>query len=348
MRNGRYLHTASVLNNGKVLVAGGRGYDENGSMGFLYSSELYDPATGIWTKMDNVNIRREEHTASVLANGKVLVAGGSFNDGYSFWGPLNSSELYDPATGDWTKTGNMNLARIGQTASVLINGKVLVAGGSVYDGYLNSSELYDSATGIWTKTGTMNLERYGHTASVLPNGKVLVAGGYGGYDGYSYWRDLSSSELYDPITGIWTKTGNMNLGRYHHTASVLANGKVLVAGGSFNDGYDHWGPLNSSELYDPATGNWTKMGKMNLARYGHTASVLTNGKVLVAGGTVFNEQGFWEILNSAELYDPSTGLWTKTDNMTAGRYYHRASVLTSGKVLVTGGLHSFSSVELYQ
>ncbi|CAF5034708.1 unnamed protein product, partial [Rotaria sp. Silwood1] len=217
MTIGRFYHTASVLANGKVLVAGGNGYDANGYRSYLSSSELYDPETGIWTKTGNMSAIRYDHTASVLANGKVLVAGGHGYDGYGSWGPLYSSELYDPATGIWTKTGNMTVGRSYHTASVLVNGKILVASGDGYDGYyywglLNSSELYDPATGIWTKTGNMNIERRYHTASVLADGKVLVAGGYR-TGGYSYGENLNSTELYDPTTGNWTKAANMNIGR---------------------------------------------------------------------------------------------------------------------------------------
>ncbi|CAF5023551.1 unnamed protein product, partial [Rotaria sp. Silwood1] len=181
---------------------------------------------------------RYDHTASVLVNGKVLVAGGHGTDGYSYRGYLNSTEIYDPETGIWTKTGNMTMGRVGHTASVLTNGKVLVSGGFGYDGYsyrgyLNSTEIYDPKTGTWTKTGNMTIGRRGHTASVLANGKVLVAGGLG-YDEYGQGRTFNSSEIYDPETEIWTMIGDMTVGRYFHTASVLANGKVLVAGGLSN------------------------------------------------------------------------------------------------------------------
>ncbi|CAF4575521.1 unnamed protein product, partial [Rotaria sp. Silwood2] len=354
MNSIRYLHTASILNDGKVLVAGGYGYEGYSFWKSFNSSELYDPATGNWTKMGNMTIARYSHTASTLANGKVLVAGGYFYDGSSDRRYLNSSELYDPTTGIWTKTGNMNVARYYHTASILANGKVLVAGGFFYDGYnywgpLNSAELYDPATETWTKAGNMTIGRYYHTACVLADGKVLVASG-DGYDGYGNTVYLNSSELYDPATGIWTMTGNMNIGRKFHTASVLVNGKVLVAGGYFYDGRTYGQNLNSTELYDPTTGTWTMTGNMNIGRVDHTASVLINGQVLVTGGYIYDGYRYQD-LYSAELYDPLTELWTKTNSMNVRREGHTASVLTSGKVLITGGYTGSgisSSAELYQ
>ncbi|CAF4956190.1 unnamed protein product [Rotaria sp. Silwood1] len=159
-----------------------------------------------------MNNARNDHTASVLRNGQVLVTGGS---NYSLY--LNSTELYDPSIGTWTMTGNMNYSRAVHTASVLSDGKVLVTGG--YDGssYLNSAELYDPSTGFWTTTGIV-----------------------GGWDGSSF---LNSAELYDPSTGLWTTTGGMNSARNVHTTSVLTNGDVLATGGFI------YFPLSTSELY---------------------------------------------------------------------------------------------------
>ncbi|CAF3849754.1 unnamed protein product [Adineta steineri] len=153
---------------------------------------------------------------------------------------LTSSNENASTTGTWSITGTTNYVRYIHTASVLTNGKVLVAGGYNGSGSLNSSELYDPSTGVWTVTGSMNYARFRHTASVLTNGKVLVASGSGSSG------SLNSTELYDPSTGFWTTTGSMNYARYINTASVLTNGKVLVV-----DGYNLTGYLNSSELYEP-------------------------------------------------------------------------------------------------
>mgnify|MGYP001126803492 FL=1 len=197
----------------------------------------------------------------------------------------------------------MTNARAYHTASVLNNGKVLVCGGLINIYSLISAELYDPLTGNWTITGSMTNARAYHTASVLNNGKVLVCGGFS--NGYN----LVSAELYDPLTGNWTIVGRMADARSRHTASVLNNGSVLVCGGNTQSSTDYY--LNSAELYDPSTGNWTTTRSMADARRDHTASVLNNGNVLVCGG--LNDYGY---LNSAELYDPSTGNWATTGNIT--------------------------------
>jgi len=259
-------------------------------------------------------------TATLLPNGKVLVAGG-----YNCLPcrELNSAELYDPATGTWTYTGNLNTARINHTATLLPNGKVLVAGGfrNVFDrNSLNSSELYDPATGKWSSTGSLNTARDGQTATLLPNGKVLVAGG--GYYANMVINPGNSAELYDTVAGTWSTTGNLNAARWDHTATLLPSGRVLVAGGFLYNS-------NGAELFNPATGTWSHTGNLNSEHYHHTAMLLSNGKVLVVGGQ--------NSPSSAELCDPATGIWSNTGNLNKGRYPLTATLLPNGKVLVAGG-----------
>ncbi len=279
---------------------------------------------------ENLAATRNNHTATLLADGRVLVVGG-FGESDA----LDSAELYDPSSGQWTHTGSLTSARYNHTATLLGNGKVLVTGGHGIDAPLDSSELYDPATGNWTATGKLTTARYYHTATLLGNGKVLVAAGFNYLNG----DFLDSAELYDPTTGLWTATGHLAAARYVHTATLLANGKVLVAGGS-DSSY-----LGSAELYDPGTGEWTGTGRLVDARYIHSATLLGNGKVLVAGG--YGEAFF---LNSAEIYDPVTGLWMGTGGLTDSRYSHTARLLGDGTVLVTGGIAnsgSLKSSELY-
>ena len=186
----------------------------------------------------------------------------------------------------------------------------------------------------------MSITREGHTASVLTNGKVLVVGGSD-----NETNVLVTAELYDPSTGNWIITGNLQDTRVYHTASVLLDGKVLVTGGAI-----HTVIRNTCELYDPSTGNWTQINSMHYGRTAHTASLLLDGKLLVTGGGGVNE---YEILNICELYDPSTGNWTKTHGMHYSRMCHTATMLTNGTVLVTNGLNSYlyfiitNSTELY-
>jgi N-acetylneuraminic acid mutarotase len=228
--------TATLLPDGKVLVAGG---SDNHS--FLNRAELYDAAAGTWSITRNLNTARVDHTATLLPNGKVLVAGGFFNDCSSGCSALNSAELYDPATGTWSTTGNLNSAPKSHTATLLPNGKVLVAADT------GSGELYDPATGTWSDTGNLNTICYWHTATLLPSGKVLVAAGVD--SGGDNVLSVDNAELYDPNTGIWSYTGTVDTGRAQHTMTLLANGRVLVAGGRDYD-YD---ALSSAELFGSST-----------------------------------------------------------------------------------------------
>ena len=277
-----------------------------------------------------LNAPRDGHTATLLPNGKLLLAGG-YNGSC-----LASTELYEPATGQWRASGAMNVAREFHTTTVLPNGKVLAAGGQCGPGggSLASAELYDPASETWTPTGGLNIARSGQTATLLPNGNVLVAGGYSSVSGV-----LVSAELYNPATGTWTPTGSMSTPRQVHSATLLPNGKVLVAGG-YNTAS---GSLATAELYDPATGMWTATGVMGTSRMAHIATLLPNGKVLAAGGYASS------YLASAELYDPASGTWAATGAMNDARESHTALLLPNGKVLVAGGYGSscLASLETY-
>ncbi|PTL75126.1 kelch repeat-containing protein [Vitiosangium sp. GDMCC 1.1324] len=324
----RIAHAAVLLPNGKVLVSGGSGDEPR----FRSSAELYDPATGTWSSTGSmVWGGRAHHPAVLLPNGKVLVMGGS---GKGAGGSLNTSELYDPATGTWRMTGPLHFARTAHAATLLSNGKVLVAGGvSIAD--LPSVETYDPATEEWTYTKPLLTARYHHTATLLSNGKVLVAGGEA--DGVA----LSSVELYDPATGTWSFTGPMATARREHTATLLPNGKVLVVGGTQDMGQTS---LASAELYDPATGTWSPTSSMVAApRNGHCAMLLPNGKVLVAGGS----DRVASFLSSAEVYDPSTGTWSLTNSMAVMRVAYQMTLLPGGKVLSSGGSSNSIPAEVY-
>ncbi len=330
-----YWHSATLLPSGQVLIAGG--YDDAGS---TTNAELYNPATKSWTMTGGMNDPRGASTATLLTNGQVLAAGGFFSQlGYPF-GILASAELYNPATGAWTKTGSMANARSGHTATLLPNGQVLVAGGNGDAGTLTNCELYDPSTGTWSATGGMNVPRAFHVATLLPNGLALAAGGD--------TNNPSTSELYDPATRTWTITTNpMITNCFLSTATLLPNGQVLVAGGYRSNVP---GAISNAELFDPATQTWTASATpLNMARGEHTAILLPDGLVLVAGG--YSNSEYVGAVSSAETYNPATGIWTLTNQMSSPRGDFTATTLTNGDVLVAGGyadLGTFlAATELY-
>src|SRR5882724_5514640 len=324
---------ASQLRHDSFLIAFGRSLAL--ALLFACAAVLAQPCAAQWEFTGSLNTPRFYHTETLLSDGRVLVASGGTNGPQTFLYPeLLSAELYDPATGTWTVTGSLNYARVLHTATLLLNGNVLVAGG--YPNHDHSgkgrAELYDPASGTWTSTGSMSFGRTQHTATLLLSGRVLVVGS---------GESPDTAELYDPATGTWTVTGSLNTGRYSHTATLLADGTVLVGGGR-NDG----GVVASAEVYDPATGNWTPTGSLNVGRWRHNATLLSDGKVLIAGGVGGSNSSF----ASAEIYDPATGNWTVTGSLNNARSLCTETLLSDGRVLAAGGKTNddiLATAELY-
>lgn len=319
----RDSHTATLLLDGRVLIAGG----SNNNNVALESAELFDPVQGIFQATGSMSEARATHTATLLSNGKVLIAGG--------YPSRSSAEVYDPSTGLFTATGSMIAVRDSHTATLLPNGKVLIAGGWQDGvGSINTAELYDPSTGLFRATGSMMAERDSHTATLLPNGKVLVAGG----------SDTQLTELYDPETEKFTFAGYLKTPRHSHTATLLPAGKVLVVAGRDRD----QALISDAELYDAAAGgDFSLTGSMSFGKDKHAAALLPTGEVMITGG-----QYVFGTFTATEIYDPLTGQFHASGEMASPRRSHTATRLTDGRVLVAGGYVDYpiavlSSAELF-
>jgi hypothetical protein len=316
--------TATLLENGKVLIAGG------GETGTLDSAELYNPSTRSFRPTGSMTDSRDGATATMLGSGKVLIAGGCRT------GPceefLARAELYDPASGTFRATGSMTDKRMSASATLLANGQVLVAGGVDAEGTLERFDVYDPVSGTFKFGGLLGNYRLGGAGLRLVNGKVLLVGG-GDQTG-----PTTSAELYTPAAragppvNSFAPVGALRQPGFGAASALLENGKVLIVGGAHATatGFES---SDSAELYDPA--NWYQSACcMRVPRSGPTATLLPNGKVLIAGGIKYGEERV--NLASAEIFNPATGSFTLTGSMHTGQQSHTATLLPNGKVLIAG------------
>jgi hypothetical protein len=380
MQHARYLHSATLLANGKVLVAGGLPASASSSV------ELYDASTGTWSAGPALLHARSGHTATRLLNGSVLVVGGDGGSG--------TAEIYDPVLGAWSATGSCPVdPGVEGTSTLLGNGKVLTIGPT-------GAALYDPASNLWTALPNIPAGRMGHTATLLRNGLVLVAGGRS----ISPTNAHADTALFNPLTSTWTIIPGGPFGS-HATANLLPDGTVLVIGGldyannpavpatdpflhffspadnawHATSGYFYLGaPLSAFGLaYHTATmlpsgrillvggtsdgtaagvqGNPVAIevaasflfsaGSLTMPRESLTATMLPSGRILAVGGNNGASS------NVAELYDPTTDTWSPTGNLTDARSHHTANLLPDGNVLVTGGdaapSTQLASIEVY-
>jgi hypothetical protein len=277
------------LSDGRVLITGGRQKQSNGiTLLRTQTAEIYESDTDKFTPTGSMADARAGHTATLLSDGRVLAVGGiDASDGFD---NLASAEIYDPATGKFTRTGSLMQGRAHHTATLLTDGRVLIAGG--YGGgtlSLKSAEIYDPDTGKFTATGSMAAARRDATATLLPDGKVLIAGGLDQYATSA----LASAEIYDPDTGKFSPTGSMTAARTSFAAMGLEDDRVLVAGGMNASG----SPLTSAEIYDPATGKFSPAGSTTAAG-AFTAVWLKDTRVLFVATA------------GLSLYDPATGTFS--------------------------------------
>lgn len=354
MHHARAFQSATMLRDGRVLIAGGFSVEVALTPPpphllhppFLVSSEIYSPRTGHWTETGSLHTSRAAQMTALLDDGKVLVAGGE-NEG----GAINSAELYDPTTGTWSVTGSMNEARSDGTATLLADGRVLVAGGA-HGAFPNlviskTAEIYNPESGTWTSAESMHVARVDATATVIRGAGarehsegdaqsrgarlILVAGGADA-NGIA----TATAEIYNARTGHWTLTGSMKEARSDGVAALLPDeDKVLVAGGAPN-GFEVGPYKSSAELYDIDSGTWSTTGSMANARNeAESAILLDNGLVFVSGGHFApNMQG-----DTAELYNPESGTWSSAGTLSNKRAGHTSTLLRDGTVLIAGGLN---------
>jgi Kelch motif/Galactose oxidase, central domain len=302
---------------------------------------------GSWTPTGSMPTPRTSHTATRLADGRVLAAGGLTV------GPAAtaSSELFDPGSGTWSAAANMNVARSRHIAVLLADGRVLVAGGRLASNvHTASAELYDPETNTWTLTAPMSVGRDNFTATILDDGRVLVAGGVGG-DGSGAVVE-KSAETYDPVAGQWASAGKMANRRFNHAAVRLSDGRVLVTGGA--------GPAGdciytaTAEIFSPATRSWKAAAPMATPRGAHASVLLPSGLALAAGGLTLPAScvpaGF-QATESGEVYDAEADRWSPTGSMASARRVFGDAQLADGSVLVAGGRSAtgalLDSAELY-
>ena len=338
LNTSRYRQSATILNNGQILVAGGVNCPTADSCTYLKSAELYNPATSAFTNAGPMSAARSA-PAVLLNTGKVLIAGGYTCDSSGNCSSLNSAEVYDPAAGTFSGAGTMTIARSGHTMTVLGDGTVLIAGGqnctsATSCSALSSAEIYDPNAGTFTPTSnSMGAARFDASAVLLNSGLVLIAGGFDG-------TNLpAAAEIYNPGTGVgFTGTGpSLSVPRFDATATLLNNGSVLVSGGSIClPGC----PTNAAEIYDPVGNVFSVVtGGMTVARFHHTATLLTNGEVLIAGGYSSCSSSCTEEV-STELFDPTAGAFTSAQPVATALAGHTATLLASGNVLLIGGINA--------
>lgn len=298
--------------------------------------------TGYFSPTGAMTSARSLHTATELANGSVLVAGGYDTSQAT----LASAEIYDPMTGLFTQTGSMGAARVAAEATQLRNGKILMVGGQDASGdALASVELYDPITGTFTPTGSLLTARINPTVTLLDNGRVLVAGGY---EGTSQGTPLATAEIYKPKAGRFVETGSMETARRNATATLLRDGTVLVAGGYNGEA------VNSPELFNPKSNSFSPAAEMSTPRRYPTASLLPGGAVLIAGGFA---SASGDVLSSSERFVRSPWSWlsgsggfVEAGSMQVARGRHTATQVNRKTILMAGGYDGvvpLASAELY-
>jgi len=317
----RYYHTATLLQSGQVFIAGGVTAFSGPNTAIIGQAEQFDPAAATFHAAGTV--ARYCHSATLLANGDVLIAGGTETFASNGPVPLASAWIIKAGSGTIQPTGSMSVPRCGHQATLLQDGRVLITGGWGRGEDTQTTEAYDPVAGTFAPLGKLH-ELFVSVVTLLSDGRVLIIGGTAG--------PIGSAEIFDPETNAFTVT-TLSLSRFYFTATLLSNGKILIVGGEVGS-YDDQPYSGPAQIYDPVTGTLTPTGSMIQARWGHDAILLHDGTVLITGGLY---DANYTPLASAEIYDPTTGEFKPGPAMNLARVGHTTTLLPDGSVLIVGG-----------
>lgn len=342
--DGYYEHTANLLTDGSVLIAGGYG-----SSGLHTYADRYIPGQSGVRTAARLILPRQQHASVVLPNGRVLLSGGFASlTPTNFFDPVfASTEIYNPATDTFLAGPQMNFARRKHTMTPLADGRVLVVGGISLHGHGFSAnpqtEIYSPVDNRFVTTGRMNDPRWLHSATRLKDGRVLVTGGRPNNCQAGCPQDgLRTAEIYNPATGTWSATGSMHISRYGHSTHLLQDGRVLIIGGESTEDLGETDQVREVEIYDPATGNFSTFAHLQEGRGFHALAELHDGRLLIAGGYKNSGQPMY----TTEILDPQTKTVKTGPEMREFRSGALAVKLESGEVLIVGGHNSGSAVPL--
>ena len=340
----RALSTGDLLNDGRVFVAGGG----NGTLlapVATNSTELYQPYTRTWSAGPNMSIQRAMHASAALADGRILLCGGTSTTGTV----TPTCDIYDPATGSISATGSMGTARAGHSATVLNDGRVLVTGGTstfagtaigvILNASSNTGEVYDPVTGLWSAVAnTMAAKRFVHTQTRLADGRVLCVSGINGATnilGQDAPTFTATCNIYDPATNLFGAAASIPTARAAHRATLMGNGEVFVGGGVFSSLFIPTA-TNDSRKYSVTGNAWTSAGLLpqSIALQGQV--LLKNGLLHISGGGTGTLLAF-SATNVCETRAAGAATFTPTAAMPDARGFHLAVRLADGSILLSGG-----------
>lgn len=335
---GRWGHTATLLQNDSVLIIGGR-KRLSFRRASVVNGEILPLGSTEWATTSRFNWERTFHTASLLPDGRVLVAGGTgrvvLKEGEEeplFRGnkDLNSAEIYDPKTDEWENAPDMAYKKQLAQAITLEDGRVMIIGGRSGVSTLNSIEVYDPESNSWSELEPMIQSRMAHSAVKLIDNRILVTGGM---SSVTMGDTLSLTEIYDPVENSWSTASELNRARLGHRATLLPDGRVLVTGGTTVEEGDLLGPETTAEIYDPISNEWTLIATELVPRKDHSAVLVPGGKVILIGGGDPIGTGVLPV----ESYDIENDQWAVISYLPEGRNLLTVTPLRDGSIMVVGG-----------